>query len=62
VEETLMRDLVTRAYVDHRTSHEDAAHELHVSRTTYFRRLRQATARVADYALASLAAQGRGTA
>lgn len=58
-EEQLMRDLVRRAYVDHQTSHEDAAHELHVSRTTYFRRLRQATARVADYALASLAAQGR---
>ncbi|MFA4929171.1 MAG: ATP-binding protein [Patulibacter sp.] len=57
-EETLMRDLVERAYVDHRTSHEDAAHELHVSRATYFRRLRQATVRVADYALASLASQG----
>lgn len=61
-EEALMRDLVQRAYVDHRTSHEDAAHELHVSRATYFRRLRQATSRVADYALASLAARGRSAA
>ena len=56
-EETLMRDLVTRAYVDHRSSHEQAADELHVSRTTYFRRLRQATARVADYVIASLASR-----
>jgi hypothetical protein len=59
-QETLMRDLVDRAYVDHRTSHEDAAHELHVSRTTYFRRLRQATARVADHVIATLAAGARG--
>lgn len=57
-QESLMRDLVDRAYVDHRTSHEDAAHELHVSRTTYFRRLRQATARVADHVIATLAADG----
>jgi hypothetical protein len=58
-QEALMRDLVDRAYVDHRTSHEDAAHELHVSRTTYFRRLRQATARVADHVIATLAAGAR---
>ncbi len=48
-----MRDLVDRAYVDHSVSHEQAADALHVSRTTYFRRLRQATGRVADYVLAA---------
>jgi hypothetical protein len=52
--ETLMRDVINRAYLDHRTSHEQAAHELHISRPTYFRRLRQATARVCDYVLATL--------
>lgn len=56
-EENLMRELVEGAYVDHSTSHEAAADELHVSRTTYFRRLRLATARVADYVLATLAAR-----
>lgn len=58
--ETLMRDLVHRAYVEHRVSHEDAAHELFVSRSTYFRRLRRATDRVTDHVLASLAVDTRG--
>jgi hypothetical protein len=57
--EALLRDVVERAYVDHRTSHEQAAHDLHVSRPTYFRRLRQATGRVSDHVLATLAAGER---
>ena len=52
LEETLLRQVVDRAYVNHSTSHEQAAHELHLSRATYFRRLRQVTDRVADYVVA----------
>jgi hypothetical protein len=51
-EEALLRQVVDRAYVTHTTSHEQAADDLHLSRATYFRRLRQATDRVADYVVA----------
>jgi len=58
-DERLMRELVDRAYVNSSVTHEQAADELHVSRTTYFRRLRQATGRVADHVLTTLAARDR---
>jgi hypothetical protein len=58
-DEELMRDIVLRTYVDRRTTHEEAAHQLHVSRATYYRRLRQATERVCDYVLAAATARGR---
>ena len=51
-EETLLRQVAHRAYVDHHTSHEQAAHDLHLSRATYFRRLRQVADRIADYVVA----------
>jgi hypothetical protein len=54
-EEELLRAVVAGAYAERRSSHEDVAHALHVSRATYFRRLRQATVRVCDYVLASAA-------
>ena len=52
-DEELLRAVVSGAYADGRASHEDLAYSLHVSRATYFRRLRQATNRVCDYVLAS---------
>jgi hypothetical protein len=48
-DEQLLRRIVQRGYVDPGGSHELAADELHVSRATYFRRLRTASQRVADY-------------
>ena len=47
--EQLLRRIVQRGYLDADGSHELAADELHVSRATYFRRLRTASHRVADY-------------
>jgi len=47
--ERLLRDVLIRAYIRPAPSHELAAQELHLSRSAYFRRLRAATARVADY-------------
>ena len=58
-DEELLRDIARKAYVDRRTSHEQGAHDLHVSRTTYFRRLRQVNDRVADFVLASLTFRAR---
>lgn len=58
-EEGLLRDVLVRGYLDHSTSHEAAAVELHLSRATYFRRLRQATDRVCDFVLATVTARGR---
>jgi hypothetical protein len=52
-DEELLRAVVSGAYAEGRASHEDLAYSLHVSRATYFRRLRQATNRVCDYVLAS---------
>lgn len=51
-DEQLLRRVLERGYLDPSTSHELAAHELHVSRATYFRRLRTATRRVAEYLIA----------
>ncbi|HWI71205.1 MAG TPA: hypothetical protein VNT55_04565, partial [Baekduia sp.] len=51
-DEQLLRSIVQRGYLDPTGSHERAADELHVSRATYFRRLRTASARVADYLIA----------
>jgi hypothetical protein len=50
--EQLLRRIVQRGYLDPDGSHELAAEELHVSRATYFRRLRTASQRVADYLIA----------
>ncbi len=61
-EEALLRQVVDRAYVNHHTSHEQAAHDLHLSRATYFRRLRQSTTRVADYVVALSRAGARAPA
>ncbi|HEY4098435.1 MAG TPA: hypothetical protein VGM33_23115, partial [Baekduia sp.] len=38
-DEQLMREVVAAAYRDRKTSHEDIAYTLHLSRATYFRRL-----------------------
>jgi hypothetical protein len=51
-DEQLLRRIVQRGYLDPDGSHELAADELHVSRATYFRRLRSASQRVADYLIA----------
>jgi hypothetical protein len=55
-DERLLQRIVERGYLDPSASHESAALELNVSRATYFRRLRVASQRVADYVLASRAA------
>jgi hypothetical protein len=51
-DEQLLRQIVQRGYLDPSGSHELAAEELHVSRATYFRRLRAASQRVAEYLMA----------
>jgi hypothetical protein len=51
-DEQLMRRVIQRGYLDPSGSHELAADELHVSRATYFRRLRTASQRVADFLIA----------
>jgi hypothetical protein len=53
VEERLQRATVERGYLDPDGGHSRAQLELHVGRTTYFRRLADASARVSDYVLAS---------
>ena len=50
-DEQLLRRIIRRGYLDPDGSHERAADELHVSRATYFRRLRPATARVGAWVL-----------
>jgi hypothetical protein len=55
-DERLLQRIMERGYLDPSASHESAALELNVSRATYFRRLRVASQRVADYVLASRAA------
>src|SRR4051812_3469484 len=49
--EQLVQRIVERGYLDPRGGHEAAAHELNVSRATYFRRLREGSERVARYVL-----------
>jgi hypothetical protein len=51
-DEQLLRRVIQRGYLDPSGSHEVAADELHVSRATYFRRLRTASQRVADFLIA----------
>jgi hypothetical protein len=46
--ETLLRSALERGYMDADANHEHAARELHLSRSTYFRRLREATERLAQ--------------
>ncbi len=48
----LTRQALVRAYIDPAPSHELAADELSLSRSAYFRRLKQATERVASYVAA----------
>lgn len=48
-DERLQRRIVERGYLDPDGGHGRAAHELRLSRTTYFRRLATASARVADW-------------
>jgi hypothetical protein len=52
-DEQLLRQVLRRGYLEPAGSHEQAADELFLSRATYFRRLRAAAARVADYLVAS---------
>ncbi|MQA76126.1 MAG: AAA family ATPase [Solirubrobacterales bacterium] len=47
--ERLSRDVLARGYLDPAASHEAAAAQLNLSRSAYFRRLRGACERVADY-------------
>ncbi|WP_272475454.1 ATP-binding protein [Baekduia alba] len=58
-DETLLREVAFAAYANRTAAHEDVAFTLHVSRATYFRRLRQATERICDYVLAAATAQSR---
>ena len=48
-DERALRDVLVRSYVDPAPTGELAAHALHLSRATYYRRLRVATARVAAF-------------
>jgi hypothetical protein len=48
-EERLLADVLRRGYLDPSGSHESAAHDLHLSRATYFRKLKAASDRVADW-------------
>jgi hypothetical protein len=47
-DERLLRRVLVRGYVDPAPNHERAADELHLSRSSYFRRLRVASERVAE--------------
>lgn len=47
--EQLLRRVLVRGYLDPAPSHEQAARELNLSRAAYFRRLKQASERVAGY-------------
>jgi len=56
--ERLLHDILIRGYIDPAPSHEQAADELNVSRSTYFRRLKAAVERVAEH-LAAAHERGR---
>ena len=47
--ESVLRTVLVRGYLQPRTSHEDVAHALGMSRNGYFRALRAASDRVADH-------------
>jgi hypothetical protein len=53
-EEALLRTVLERGYLDADGKHELVAEELNLSRTAYFRRLAQASERVAAWLAASL--------
>ena len=50
-DECLQRNAVVLGYLDPTITHEAAAHMLHLSRASYFRRLRVAVDRVADWVI-----------
>jgi hypothetical protein len=50
----LLRATIVRGYLEPASSHEAAAAELHLSRASYFRKLRQACERLADHLSAGL--------
>jgi hypothetical protein len=50
-DECLQREAVVLGYLDPTLTHEAAAHALHLSRASYFRRLRQAVERVAEWVI-----------
>jgi hypothetical protein len=50
-EEELLRRVLRRGYLDEDAAHELAMRECHVSRATYYRRLREASDRVAEWVL-----------
>src|SRR3954465_6450882 len=50
-DECLQRDAVLRGSLDPTVTHEGAAHALHMSRASYFRRLRQAVGRVTEWVI-----------
>lgn len=51
--EKLLQRVLIRGYIDSDSTHERAAYELNLSRAAYFRRLRQAAERVAEYLASS---------
>jgi AAA ATPase domain len=57
-DEQLLRTIAERGCLTRSISHEALADELNVSRATYFRRLRQASERLADFIVAKVAANG----
>lgn len=48
-DDLLLREILERGYLDPDSKHEQVAERLNLSRTAYFRRLRQATARLSDW-------------
>jgi hypothetical protein len=52
-DEQLLRDVLRRGYLEAQRSHEAAWWELHLSRATYFRKLRLASVRVAEWLLSN---------
>jgi hypothetical protein len=57
-DEQLLRTIAERGCLTRSVGHESLADELNVSRATYFRRLRQASERLADFIVAKIAAAG----
>jgi hypothetical protein len=57
-DEQLLRTIAERGCLTRSVGHEALADELNVSRATYFRRLRQASERLADFIVAKVAAAG----
>jgi hypothetical protein len=57
-DEQLLRTIAERGCLTRSVGHEALADELNVSRATYFRRLRQASERLADFIVAKVASSG----